>query len=281
MRRVRMLPEVAAAVRDGRPVVALETAVVTAGLPRLPLESPPDFDAPDWNETAPVHLEAGRLLQRIVRSAGAIPAMVGILDGTLLIGLDDDDLDRLARAEHAAKAAAADVASTLLRGGTAGTTVSATLLACRLASPAPIRVFATGGIGGVHRGWTSHPDVSADLVELARSPVCVVCSGAKSILDLPATLEALATLGVPVLGYQTDAFPQFVSPPACDLPVSHRVNTIDDAAAVCHLHLDDLAMPGGLLLAQAVPEPHGIAAADLEPLLEQAEADAATHGVTG
>ncbi|MHC4776825.1 MAG: pseudouridine-5'-phosphate glycosidase, partial [Planctomycetota bacterium] len=139
--------------------------------------------------------ETARLLQRIVRDAGAVPAMVAVVDGVLRIGLDDDGLSRLLAEGAGAKASARDLASAMTGGRTAGTTVSATLLACLRPAAGPIRVLATGGIGGVHRGWADHPDVSGDLRQLATGPVCVVASGAKALLDVGATLEALEALG--------------------------------------------------------------------------------------
>jgi len=177
--------QVAAAQADGRPVVALESSIIAQGFPR------------------PDNLALAQDLHAVVRASGAEPAMVALLDGALHIGLDEGQLRRLAR-EPAEKCSTRDLAPVLAAGGLGATTVAAT---ARLAAAAGIAVFATGGIGGIHPG--ARLDVSADLFQLALSPVCVVASGAKSILDLPATLEALKALGVPVVGFRTDRFRHF------------------------------------------------------------------------
>jgi pseudouridine-5'-phosphate glycosidase len=173
-------PEVAAALDAGRAVVALESTVISHGLPH------------------PHNLEIARRLEAIIRAAGAVPATVAILGGRICVGLDDTEIEHLATASAVAKVSRRDLGAVLARGGDGATTVAATMIAAALAG---IRVFATGGIGGVHRGGEMSLDVSADLTELGRSPVAVVASGAKAILDLPRTLEVLETHGVPVIGY--------------------------------------------------------------------------------
>lgn len=194
-----MAPEVAEALAAGRPVVALETSIVAHGLP------------------LPQSLEAGLGCEAAIRTEGAVPATVAVLDGALRVGLDPGDLERLARS-GARKVSARDLGPALAAGEAGATTVAATVRAAALAG---IRFLATGGIGGVHRG---HPeDESADLGELARSPVAVFCAGAKMVLDLPRTVERLESLGVPVLGYGTDQFPAFYTARS-GLPVGSRVD---------------------------------------------------------
>lgn len=254
-------PEVRAAVTDGSAVVALETAVVTHGLPQ------------------PKNLEIVRLMQERVREAGAIPATVGVMSGNLVIGLDDAQLHALASDEQACKASTRDLAALMHRRANAGTTVAATLAACRAVG---IRVFATGGIGGVHREWSAHPDVSADLDELAMTRTCVVSAGAKAILDLPATLEALESRGVPVIGYQTDAFPRFYAPgDATLLPVPHRVERIEDVASMCRLHWDELDLQRGILLANPVPADAALDPVMMDAAIADAQEDAVRQGIMG
>jgi pseudouridine-5'-phosphate glycosidase len=213
-----------------------------------------------------------------VRAAGAVPAGVALLDGRIRIGLAEGELERLAR-EPAAKCGARDLAGCLAGGGNAGTTVSAT---ARLAALCGIRVFATGGIGGVHRRPPDQPeapaDVSADLPELARSPVAVICAGAKSILDLPATLEMLETLGVPVLGAGTDCFPAFYAADS-GLSVAQRLDAVGALAAAAQAHW---ALGGaGLLVCQPPPEADALAAAELETMTGEALVRAVREGVRG
>src|SRR5205085_1295192 len=196
-------PEVAAALREGRPVVALESTLIAHGLP--------------W----PLNLETAREAEAAVRAEGAVPATIAVWQGRPTVGLDAGRLEELARRRDVLKASRRDLAAAVAQGRTAATTVSATMF---LAHRAGVRVFATGGIGGAHRGdaW----DVSADLTELGRTPVAVVCAGAKSILDLPRTLEILETEAVPVVGYGTDQFPAFYVHSSGE-PVSARVESPD------------------------------------------------------
>jgi pseudouridine-5'-phosphate glycosidase len=247
--------EVAGASRDGRPVVALETTIVAHGFP--PGEG----------------LAVARECERRVRETGAIPATVAVLDGALRVGLSDVELERVGAAgPRARKAGPRDLAVCAVRGELGATTVGGTLAACRLAG---IRFLATGGIGGVHRGFAETPDVSADLAELSRVEALVVCSGAKSLLDVPATAEALETLGVPLLGFRTDRLPLFYS--AHGGPqVSQRVDSADDAALIAKAHWD-LRRGSALVLARA-PEP---GFEDAEPLVEEALAEARERGVAG
>ena len=252
---VRTSEEVAAALRSGRPVVALESTLITHGLP--------------W----PVNLDTARACEAAIRAAGAIPATIAIRHGEPTVGLLDFQLEELARSTTAFKASRRDLGVCVALKRLAGTTVSATMA---LAHAVGIRVFATGGIGGAHRPPASVFDISADLVELGRTPVLVVCAGAKSILDLPRTLEILETLGVPVLGFRTDRFPTFYTAGG-DLPVSARVDSASEAAAVFRVHCQ--LSDSGAVLANPLPEIDAILATDFDRARQQAEADAT--GVTG
>lgn len=278
---IRVDQDVAAALQDGRPVVALESAVITAGLPRQPLENSPTWLGPEWDDAAPLNLELARLMEREVRDGGATPATIAVIDGTLHIGLDDDLLIRLACDETAGKSAVGDLPVNMVGGVTAGTTVSATLAACTRAGPAPIRVFATGGIGGVHLDWTDVPDVSADLRMIAESPVCVVCAGAKSVLDVPATLEMLESLGVPVIGYRTNRFPLFYVSGDDHLRAPTRLDHVPDVAAACRAHWSTLGRPGGVLLANPVPDAQALDKAEVDQFVNLAESLATARGIAG
>jgi pseudouridine-5'-phosphate glycosidase len=242
---VRIAPEVRDALASGRPVVALETAAVTHGLPREPLSALPayltDSETPAeiracFGPKVPAHRALGHAMAAAVRAEGAIPATVGVLRGQIVIGLTSAELDELANARGPHKVAARDAALVASRGGNGGTTVAGTLLACKLALPSPIRVFATGGIGGVHRGYGQRPDISADLMEIRDSGVLVVTAGAKSILDLPATVEMLDTLGVPMLGLATPFFPRFLSAGNAELRVNMEVQNESEAAQAFASH---------------------------------------------
>ncbi|MBX9579745.1 MAG: pseudouridine-5'-phosphate glycosidase [Gemmataceae bacterium] len=253
---LHMSPEVAAAVAAGRPVVALESTLIAHGLPW-----------PDNRDTA-LRAEAA------VRAAGAIPATVAVWHGVPTVGLTADRLDHLARVPGVHKAGRRDLGAAVGLGRLAATTVSATMA---LAHAAGVRVFATGGLGGAHRppaDW----DISADLTELARTPVLVVCSGAKSILDLPRTLEILETLGVPVVGYRTDTFPEFYVGGG-RLPVSCRVESPAEAAAVFAAHTR--MGGGGMVLCRPCPAEVAVPPEGFDAGLETALADAAREGVAG
>ncbi|MCA9289502.1 MAG: pseudouridine-5'-phosphate glycosidase, partial [Phycisphaerales bacterium] len=233
-----------------------------------------------WDPRSPTNLELARRLERAVRANGAVPATVAVLDGSIRIGLDDADLARLARDENAAKASTRDLAVVLATGRAAGTTVSATLCACRLTSP-PIRVFATGGIGGVHRDWVTHPDVSTDLVELARTRCCVVSAGAKSILDLPATVECLETLGVPVIGYATDDFPRFHAVGTNELSTPLRLDTPRQIALACRHQWETLDLRSGLLVTNPVPIAAAVDGGAMDAQVRAADAASRAAGVRG
>ncbi len=251
-------PAVAAARRDGVPIVALESTIITHGLPY------------------PDNLETARSVEAVIREAGAEPATIAIMGGHIRIGLTETDLEALAQAERVQKVSRADFATTLASGRTGSTTVAATMIAAHLAG---VSVFATGGIGGVHRGAEDTFDISADLEELARTPIVVVSAGAKAILDLNKTLEVLETKGVPVIGYQTDAFPAFWSRTS-GLPVPLRADTPEEIAAV-HAMQARLGMPSGLLVANPVPAADEIPLEDMRGYIERAQADANAAGITG
>ena len=244
--------EVADALARRQPVVALESTIITHGLPRSPIEMPGDFleAHAHWDSGIPANLAAARIAERAVRAHGAVPATIAMIDGHVRAGLTPEELEAVAREPSPAKLSLRDLGPAAFRRRTGGTTVAATVAVSALAG---IRIFATGGIGGVHRNWSSHLDVSADLMALATHPVCVVSAGAKSLLDLGATLEALEALGVPVLGYRTSAFPRFTTAPDPSLRLAERVESAAEAARLleCHWRIRPSC---GALLAQACPE---------------------------
>ncbi|WP_437852332.1 pseudouridine-5'-phosphate glycosidase [Sorangium sp. So ce363] len=250
-------PEVRKALAGGRPVVALESTIITHGMPY------------------PQNLEMVQRVEAVVRRNGAVPATIAIMDGKLKVGVKGEDLERLARGgSKAAKASRRDVAALLVLGGMAGTTVATTMMA---AAWAGIQVFATGGIGGVHRGAETTFDISADLEELSQTQVAVVCAGAKSILDIPKTLETLETHGVPVLGYKTEDFPAFWARQSGQ-KVDHRVESAEEAARVIALQFE-LGM-GGVLVANPIPESHAMDARAIEARIEEAIRCAEAEGVS-
>lgn len=250
-------PEVAAALAAGEPVVALESSVIAQGLPR------------------PTNLETARLLEATVRGAGATPATIAVLDGKLRIGLPVRELERLAMGgDNISKVSSRDFGLVLARGHVGGTTVAGTLTAASLAG---IRVFATGGIGGVHRGDSL--DVSADIPALGSHRVAVVSAGAKSILDLPRTLEVLETSGVAVIGYRCDQFPAFYAR-SSGLELFARVDNPAEAAGVMRAHWE-LGLAGGIVFANPIPEHAALGWAELEGWIESALSEAASAGVLG
>ncbi len=233
--------------------MALETTLISHGFP------------------PGVGVEVGLAAESAVRAGGAVPATIGVLDGAVAVGLGEDELQRFGEAgAQARKAGPRDLAACAAQGALGATTVGGTLAVCRLAG---IRFLGTGGIGGVHRGFAERPDVSADLIELARTPALVVGSGAKSLLDVPATAEALETLGVPVLGYRTDELPLFYAA-AGGPPVSARVESPKEAARIAQAHWQ----LGGAGLLLGNPPEDGV---DVEPLIEEGLAAAAEQNVTG
>jgi len=256
VKALRIEPEVAQALAAGRPVVALESALITHGF------------AP------PANLEMARRIEAAVREEGALPATVAVLEGQARIGLSGEELAWLASNRAARKVSLRDLPLVLAQGGSGGTTVAATM---HLAHRAGIRVFATGGIGGVHRG---HPeDVSADLSALASIPLVVVCAGAKSILDLPRTLEYLETHGVPVVGYGSDDFPAFYSRRS-GLGVDARVETPEEVARIAQARAE-LGLLAALLVCVPVPEAGELPPAEAEAAIAQVVEEAEAAGVGG
>lgn len=252
--------EIREAVSAGRPVVALESTIISHGFPY------------------PANVESALECERICRTEGATPATVAILDGRLRVGLSAEEIERLGSPNSGpvVKVSRRDLAAIVATGGTGATTVASTMV---IAAMAGVRVFATGGIGGVHRGAQQTFDISADLLELARTPVAVVSAGAKSILDLPLTLEVLETHGVPVIGYRTDEFPAFYTRTS-GLAVDARCDSALAVATMLRTR-DELALGGGTLVVNPIEQDHEIASAELDAWIESALDAAARDGVRG
>lgn len=255
----RLSEEVQEAVASGKPVVALETTIISHGFP------------------FPENLEVAQRCEQAVRRLGAIPATLGIVNGRLCAGLSAGELERFARETPIPKVNLSNGAFVRAKGGLGSLTVAACLQACSVIG---LQVFATGGLGGVHRGWQTHPDVSADLMALSRYRVATVCAGAKSILDLPATLEVLETLGVPVLGWKTDWFPRFYCP-VSDFPVDGRVDSIEELVGVLDHHWGLDPWVGGVVVAVPVLAEDALDPVSMNQLVEAALDQAAKSGVQG
>jgi pseudouridine-5'-phosphate glycosidase len=252
-------PSVAAALAAGQPVVALESTIISHGMP--------------W----PRNVETALAVEAAVRSNGAVPATCAIVDGRLKAGLSQEQIEALGRAgREVAKASRRDIPALVACGGTGATTVAATMI---VAARAGIPVFATGGIGGVHRGAERSLDISADLLELAQTPVAVVCAGVKSILDIGLTLEVLETHGVPVIGYRTAALPAFFSRDS-GFGVDARLDTPQDIARAMKAKWT-LGLAGGLVIANPIPESHALPRQAVERAIEQALDEAQAQGIAG
>ena len=251
-------PEVAEAINRGGPVVALESTVISHGLPR------------------PHNLETAQRMEAAVRKEGAVPATVGLLNGRLIVGLSHEEIELLASAETVHKVSRRDLSAVLQSRNPGATTVAATIL---IASQSGISVFATGGIGGVHRGVQETLDISADLVELARTPVAVVCAGAKIILDLPRTLELLETLGVPVVGFRTSGFPAFYVRES-GLNLDLRVESAEEAARLMSIQWQ-LGLSSGIVFCNPPPESSALDRAQAESLIQAALIAANSEGIQG
>ena len=255
--------DVAAALERGAPVVALESTVIAHGLPR------------------PRNLETARKMEAVVREAGATPATIGILDGKMIVGLTDEQIVFLAEAQDVAKVSRSDLSAVLASGRPGATTVAGTMF---IAARAGIHVFATGGIGGVHRGSENTYDISADLTELSRTQVAVVCAGAKAILDLPRTVEVLETLGIPVVGYGTNEFPAFYSRES-GLPFQHHVDSPHDGARLLRIQWDlgcfGQGTSTGVVIANPPPAESALAREEIESLIVSALQAAELAGIRG
>lgn len=251
-------PDVADALRRGLPVVALESTIITHGMPY------------------PQNVETARRVEAEVRAHGAVPATIAVMDGVLRVGLTDEQLESLAQAKGVAKLSRADLAACMAMGGMGATTVASTMIAAALAG---ISVFATGGIGGVHKGAEESFDISADLLELAATSVTVVAAGAKAILDLPKTLEVLETHGVPVIAFGQDDFAAFWSR-SSGMRAPLRMDSAEQIAAAHKMRVA-LGLPGGQLIANPIPEAAEIAAEVINPVIMQATAEAEAQGISG
>ncbi|GAB4401729.1 MAG: pseudouridine-5'-phosphate glycosidase [Anaerolineales bacterium] len=248
--------EVARALNLGAPIVALESTVITHGLPQ------------------PQNLELARNMEKQVRGVEAIPATIALLDGKIRLGLSDEELIRLSESEATLKVSHRDFATAIVKKMNGGTTVAGTMLAAHMAG---IKVFATGGIGGVHK--ESSFDISTDLKALAETPMIVVCAGAKAILDLPATLEYLETMGVPVVGYQTDEFPAFYSRES-GLNVSTRLDSPKEIAEFAKAHWS-MGLRSAVLVTNPVPETESIPKSEMEPIIAKASVEAMEKEIHG
>jgi len=255
---LRLAEPVRAALADGQPVVALESTVIAHGLPY------------------PTNVEIALAMEAAIRAAGATPATVALLDGEIVIGLNEAEITHLATTPHVMKASRRDLAVALARRGTAATTVAGTLACAALVG---VRVLATGGIGGAHRGAAQSFDISADLAELARSPIITVCAGAKAILDLPLTLEYLETHSVPVIGLATDELPAFYSRES-GLRVPHRAENAAEVTAIARAQWES-GLGGGLLVVCPIPTADALPVTESEAAIAQALAEAQAQGVGG
>ena len=256
---LKISPAVQKALDEGRPVLALESTIISHGMPY------------------PQNLETARLCEAEARKHGVEPATVAIIHGKLCAGLTDEELEYLAKAgPKVAKASRRDLPILAARGADGATTVAATMI---VAAMAGIRVFATGGIGGVHRGAEVTMDISADLEELAHTPVAVVCAGAKSILDLGLTLEYLETKGVPVLGYRTETLPAFYTDES-DFKVDYRMDSPEEIAAAVTAQRD-MGYPGGMLITNPIPHQYAMPKDVIDAAINQALAEAKEQGVKG
>lgn len=252
-------PEVKAALDEGRPVVALESTIISHGMPY------------------PRNVETALMVEQAVRDCGAVPATIAVIGGRLKAGLSRDEIEYLGKTGRGvAKASRRDLPALVARGADGATTVTTTMIIARMAG---IKVFATGGIGGVHRGAETTMDISADLEELARTPVMVVCAGAKSILDLGLTLEYLETKGVPVIGFGTDELPAFYTRQS-GFGVDYRVDSPEELAAMFRAQRD-LGYEGGMLVTNPIPEQYSMDKAVIDAAIEQALKECAEQGIHG
>jgi len=250
--------DVKEALEENRPVVALESTIIAYGMPY------------------PENLEVAREVENIIRGYGVVPATIAIMRGKIKIGLSEEELELLATYEKVVKASRRDLSTVLVKKFTAATTVAATMVSAHLAG---IHVFVTGGIGGVHRGAEKTFDISADLQELAMTPVAVVCAGAKSILDLSLTLEYLETMGVPIIGYRTDEFPAFYCRES-GLKLDYTVEDEIEAARIIKTE-EDLGLKSGIVIANPIPEEYALSRTYINRIVDKAILEAAQKGIKG
>lgn len=255
---LRVAEEVATALAEGRAVVALESTVIAHGLPR------------------PANVAVALAMEAAVRAVGAVPATIALLAGEIVVGLSAAEIERLGVEDDVWKASRRDLAVALARGATAATTVAGTLACAALAG---VRIFATGGVGGAHRGAAGSFDISADLPELRHAPLVTVCAGAKAILDLPLTLEYLETQGVPVIGYQTDELPAFYTRES-GLRTPHRADSPAEVASIARAQWES-GLGGGLLVTAPIPPEHALPPERVEAAVSQALSEAGASGVGG
>jgi pseudouridine-5'-phosphate glycosidase len=250
--------EVRHALENNKPVVALESTIISHGMPY------------------PQNVEMAKKVEAIIRSEGAVPATIAIMNGKIKIGLTDEDLEVFAKSKEVTKVSRRDLASIIAKKTLGATTVASTMMCAEMAG---IKFFVTGGIGGVHRGYEQTLDVSADLEELAQTSVNVICAGAKAILDLPRTMEFLETKGVPVVGYQTEVLPAFYTRTSnIKLPLS--VQTVDELAAMIHVK-EDLSLKGGVLVANPIPEEDSLDEAYINQIIDQTIEQSFKDGISG
>ena len=255
---VEITPEVKAALEAGKAVVALESTIISHGMPY------------------PQNIQMAQKVESIVRSAGAVPATIALMDGKIKIGLTAQELEVFASSSGVAKVSMRDLPGIIARKQLGATTVATTMYAAHLAG---IKVFVTGGIGGVHRGFEETMDVSADLEELAQTDVVVICAGAKAILDLPRTMEYLETKGVPVIGYKTDVLPAFFTAKS-DIKLVERADSPEDIAKII-VAKEQLEMSGGLLVVNPIPEEYSLDHEFIDDVIEEAVKAAGEQGVSG
>lgn len=250
--------EVAQAKADKKPIVALESTIISHGMPY------------------PQNVEMATTVENIIREYGAIPATIALIDGKIKIGLENDELELLAKSDNVAKVSRRDFAEVLATKQIGATTVASTMMSAELAE---IQFFITGGIGGVHRGVENTMDISADLEELGKTNVTVICAGAKSILDLPKTMEYLETKGVPVIGYQTDELPAFFTRQS-GIKLNSSSENPDDIARICKIK-NDLNIEGGVVIVNPVPKEDELPKSYIDGLIEEAVKEAETQGISG
>lgn len=250
--------EVAQAKADKKPIVALESTIISHGMPY------------------PQNVQMATAVENIIRDYGAIPATIALIDGKIKIGLENDELELLAKSDNVAKVSRRDFAEVIATKQIGATTVASTMMSAELAE---IQFFVTGGIGGVHKGAENTMDISADLEELGKTNVTVICAGAKSILDLPKTMEYLETKGVPVIGYQTDELPAFFTRQS-GIKLNSFSETPDNIAHICKVK-NDLNIEGGVVIANPVPKEHELPKSYIDGIIEEAVKEAETQGISG